>query len=170
MPSLVPGQASFARLPDPAGDPRVALVICEQAERLPEGRYVFKLRGALFLIEIETITVPVVVVMVSLTSAAQSLLYLAWVDELAPCGAEVLDSLCAQSELRISAAGVEGKTILSTTIPNVLRKFALRNLDKVAELAVSFPWNGEQFDAAKSIVESQYPVREDFWERLKDRR
>jgi hypothetical protein len=122
-----------------------------------------------FQMEIETVTVPVVVVMVSLTSASQSLLYLAWVDDLAPCGAEVLESLCAQSELRISAAGVEGKTILSTAVPNVLRKCASGNIGKVSELANSLPWDASQFDAARSIVESQYPVREALWERLKDR-
>lgn len=167
MQAYLPGQAVFVRVPNPDGDARVKLVLCDMPEKLPMGRYVFKLRGGLFPVNIHSITVPVVIVMLRLIADSHDLFYPTWVDELAPSGAEVLESLASQAELPIGAAAIDGKVLLSARVPNVLRNFAARHLCKVAQCAENSPWDPDQFAAARSLIESQYHSPADLWEGLR---
>jgi hypothetical protein len=167
MDVLQPFRAKFLRLPDPAGTPRVALVLRDPLDRAPQGRCEFRLRGRLFQVPIDGITVAAVVVMLQLREAAEERLYAAWIDELAPSGAEVLESLSRQDELRVWFAPAEREGAVATFIPNVLRPFANRNLPTVLEIAEKSPWDAAGFASARSLVLCQYPDAHSLWEQLK---
>ena len=168
MSQLNPGQAAFVRLPDPAGIPRVALLLSDNGAASTAGRCEFKLRGRAFVVEIQSVTVAVVVVVVRLLRDNKVHSYTAWVDELSPAGAEVLESLASQTQLTVWLAPPQGKGAASTVIRNVLRDFARRNLAHVQELAAAAPWDVHSFAAARALLESQNSSAEALWKRLKE--
>ena len=167
MESPAPRRAKFIRLPDPAGTPRVAMLLRDPLDRAPQGRCTFKLRGRVFLVPIDVVTVAAVVVMLHMRDEAEERFYAAWIDELAPSGAETLESLAQQRELKVWFAPPEHREAASTVIPNVLRFFASRHLNTVVEIAENSPWDVKRFAAARALLEGQYPDAESLWERLK---
>lgn len=167
MDSILPRQAKFVRLPDPAGTPRVAMVLRDSQDRYPQGRCSFKLRGRVFPVPIEKVTVATVVVMLQLSDEAENRLYTAWIDDLAPSGAEVMESLARQNELRVCFAPPERGEAASTVIPNVLQAFASRSLEAILEIAHTSPWDAYRFATARSLLESQFSHAQLLWERLK---
>lgn len=170
MDSILSPRAKFVRLPDPAGTPRVALVLRDAQENAPQGRCSFKLRGRVFSVPIEEGTVAAVVVMLQMREESQTRHYAAWIDELAPSGAEVLEALAEQSELEVWFAPPERSGAVSTVLPNVLQRFASRNRETVLEIAADTPWDVHRFAAARSILESQFPDAETLWEQLQAKR
>jgi hypothetical protein len=167
MDSLQPRRAKFIRLPDPAGTPRVAMVLRDPLDRAPQGRCTFRLRGCMFQVPIEGVNVAAVVVMLQMHDEQEDRLYAAWVDELAPSGAEVLESLARQKELRVWFAPRQRQGAASTVIPNVLGAFARRHLNTVLEIADNSPWDVQRFATARALLERQYPDAQLLWERLK---
>ncbi len=170
MSQLTPGQATFVRMPDPSGAPRVAVILCDDFDASSAGRCLFKLRGKAFEVEIQSTTVVAVVVIIRLTIDNNERFYTAWVDEQSPGGSEVLEALASQKQMAVWLAPPDGKGAASTVIPNVLRDFARRNLKKVLTLAEAVPWDMHRFAAARTLLESQNSPVEMFWERLNEER
>jgi hypothetical protein len=168
MSQLIPGHATFVRVPDPAGIPRVTVILCDNFDPSTVGRCLFKLRGKAFIVEIQSVTVAAVVVIIRLTIDNDERFYTGWVDEQSPGGSEVLEALASQGQLTVWLAPPDGKGAASTVIPNVLRDFARRNLAKVLSLAEAAPWDMHSFAAARTLLESQNSPVEVFWERLKE--
>ncbi len=169
MDSILRRRAKFVRLPDPAGTPRVAMVLRDSQDRYPQGRCSFKLRGRVFPVPVDNVIVATVVVILQMSDEAENCLYTAWIDELAPSGAEVMESLARQNELRVCFAAPERGEAVSTFIPNVLQAFASRNLETILEIAGTSPWDAVHFATARSLLESQFPDAQLLWERLKSR-
>ena len=167
MDSPKPRRAKFIRLPDPEGTPRVAMILRDPLDRPPQGRCSFRLRGRIFLVPVDIVTVAAVVVMLQMRDETEDRLYAAWIDELAPSGAEVMESLARQRELSVWFAPPEQRGAASTVIPNVLGAFARRHLSSILEIADSSPWDVHRFAAARSLLERQYPDAPSLWERLK---
>jgi len=167
MDSQVARRAKFIRLPEPTGVPRVAMVLRDSHNGPPPGRCSFKMRGRVFQVPAESLTVAVIVVMLQLRVEAAEQLYVAWIDELAPSGVDVLESLAQQMDLSIWFAPPELQAAVSTVIPNVLRTFASRHLDLVREIAESSPWDVRRFATARSLLENQYPDANSLWNSLK---
>ena len=167
MDSLLPRRAKFIRLPDPAGTPRVALVLRDPDGSAPQGKCSLRLRGRVFPVPVEDGTVAAVVVMLQMREEAETRQYAAWVDELAPSGAEVMESLAGQQELCVWFAPPERSGAASTVIPNVLRAFASRHRHTVLEIADSSPWDVHRFAVARSLLVSQFPDAQSLWEELK---
>lgn len=168
MSQLTPGQATFVRMPDPSGVPRVALILCDNFDPSAAGRCNFKLRGKAFEVEIQSVTVAAVVVIVRLMIDENERFYTSWVDEQSPGGAEVLEALASQRQVTVWLTPPDGKGAASTVIPNVLRDFARRNLNRVLALAEAVPWDMHRFAAARTLLESQNSSAELFWQRLKE--
>jgi hypothetical protein len=147
--------------------PRVALVLRDSQENAPQGKCTLKLRGRVFSVPIEDSTVAAAVVMLQLREESETRWYAAWIDELAPSGAEVLEALAEQAKLAVWFAPPERSGAVSTVIPNVLRRFASRNRDTVLEIASDSPWDIHHFAAARSSLESQYSDAETLWSELK---
>jgi len=167
MAKLIPGQATFLRLPDPTGIPRVALLLCDDRERTPLGRCSFKLRAKVFQVEANAVAVAPVVVMVQLRTDEEERLYAAWIDELAPSGAEVLEAIASQKELKVWFTTPDKKDASSAVISNVLRVAADRHLSVVLETASNSPWDVHDFAVCRSQLESEFPTAESLWEQLK---
>jgi hypothetical protein len=167
MATLVPGQARFLRLPEPAGIPHVALLLCDQRERAPLGRCSFKLRARVFLQEVNALRVAAVVVMVKLLTNGEERLYAAWINELAPDGAEVLEALANQEKLKVWFAPPDRIGASSTVIPNVLRADARRHLSVVLEAATNSPWDVHDFALCRTWLEDKFPTATSLWEQLK---
>jgi len=167
MAQIAPGQAKFLRLPNPEGIPRVALLLCDDIERVPQGRCAVKLRSQVFLEENDAQTVAVAVVMVRLLVEGEERFYTAWIDELAPTGDEVLEALANQQELTVWFSPPDRRGAVSTRIPNVLRAVAQRHWRTVLAVANAAPWGLEDFALCRSRLESQYPTANSLWERLK---
>jgi hypothetical protein len=167
MAKLIPGQATFLRLPDPTGIPRVALLLCDDRERTPLRRCSFKLRAKVFQAEVNSLTVAAVVVMVQLRTEEEERYYVAWIDELAPSGAEVLEAIAGQRELKVWFTPADKKDACSAVISNVLRVAANRHLSVVLEIASNSPWDVHDFAACRSQLESEFPTADSLWEQLK---
>ena len=167
MNSPLPRRARFIRLPDPAGAPRVALVIRDSQDCAPQGRCTFKLRGRIFSVPLEDVTVATIVVMLQMREESAERLYAAWIDEHDPSGAEVMESLAQQEQLGVWLARREGGEAASTVIPNVLQSFARRHLDSLLEIANTSPWDLHHFAAARAHLESQFPDAQSLWKQLK---
>jgi len=167
MAKLIPGQATFLRLPDPTGIPRVALLLCDDRERTPLGRCSFKLRARVFQVEVNAVTVAAVVMMVQLRTDEEERYYTAWIDELAPSGAEVLEAIASQKELKVWLTPPDKKDAFSAVISNVLRVTANRHLSEVLQAASNLPWDIHDFAACRAQLESKFPTAESLWGRLK---
>ena len=167
MAQISPGQAKFLRMPSPEGIPRVALLLCDDVERIPQGRCSFKLRAQVFLEKIDARTVAVAVVIVRLVTEGEERHYTAWIDELAPTGDEVLEALANQQELTVWFSPPDRRGAVSTRIPNVLRAAAKRHWSAVLAAADASPWDLEDFALCRSRLESEFPTANSLWERLK---
>lgn len=163
----MPRRARFIRLPDPAGSPRVALVLRDSQDSAPQGRCTFKLRGRVFSIPLEDLTVAAIVVMLQMREESAERLYAAWVDEHDASGAEVMESLAQQEQLSVCFSQREGGGAASAVIPNVLQSFARRHLDTLLGIASTSPWDLHHFAAARAHLESQFPDAQSLWMQLK---
>lgn len=160
MKPLRPGQASIAR-----HEEKVWIVICDERENLPIGGVAFEIRGGVHHIKFGDSTVGVASVMLRLTVGESQRFYTCLFNELA---AGFVESLATQPELLIVFGTPLGERVGSTVLPNGMRGMMQRQLATISLLAERSPWEPRQFDAAKAVVEAQFPTAAALWAKLGD--
>jgi hypothetical protein len=155
---LLPGQAAFTRL-----DGLVSLVACDHDENLRLGGVSFEVRSGMYTVLIEGVDVPAVNILLKLSSAAGDSYYVAWIDELTPDGAGVVESLATQPELPVVMATPLGEQVGRAMTKNGLRSLSGKQLSIIAELAERARWNVHHFAAARAYIDGQYPTAAALW-------
>jgi hypothetical protein len=163
---IPPGHAWFVREDD--GDEEVMLIACEQRERLePLLRHVeLNLRARSITVMMDNTAVPVVVVMLRISSGEETSLFSAWINELSPRTEGVLENLATQSQLLIALLDEKGRTVGTSLARNVLATRMENMRGWISDLARASPWTPPQFAAAKAYIRSQHPTNEDLWARF----
>lgn len=77
-----------------------------------------------------------------------------------------LADLATQPELLIVFGTPLGERVGGTVLPNGMRGMMQRQLATISLLADRSPWEPRQFDAAKAIVEAQFPTAAALWAKL----
>lgn len=157
MNELLPWKASFVRRHG-----QVNLVLWDD-QPLPVQKVSVEVRFGSFLVEIEQITVPVVVASVRLLAGSEYRLYTAFVNELAPEVTGVLESLTCQPELCVMIVNSRSECLGQVTIPNHLRTIAQQQLAVICALAEKAAWEPNHFLAAQAIVEIQFRTAANLW-------
>ena len=157
MKALLPWKASFV-----LRNGQVNLVLCDDQPLLSQN-VSFEVRFGSFLVEVEQIKVPVVVASVRLLAGGEYRLYTAFLNELAPESAGVLESLTCQSELCVLLVNSRSEHVGQVTIPNHLRTMAQQQLAVVSALVEKAAWAPNHFLAAQTVVETQFRTAANLW-------
>jgi hypothetical protein len=158
MNPLQPGQAAVAR-----HEGKVWIVVCDERENLPLGGVAFEIRGGVHHICFGDSTVGVASVMLRLTAGEAQLFYTCFFNELEQ---GVVESLATQPELPIMFATSLGECVGNIVLPNGMRGMMRKQLVTISLLAEKSPWEPRQFDAAKAIVQAQFPTAAALWAKL----
>ena len=161
MKPLLPGQAAVTRL-----EGKVALVACDHKENLRLGGTSFEVRSGMYTVLIEGVDVPATNVILKLSTEEGDAHYVAWIDELTPDGAGVVESLATQTELPVVLATPLGERVGRAVTENGLRALSSKQLGIISELAERALWNVHHFAAARAYIESQYPTAAALWTML----
>jgi hypothetical protein len=158
MKPFLPGQAAFTRL-----DGLVSLVAYDHEDNLRLGGVSFEVRSGMYTVFIEGIDVPAVNVILKLSTDEGDSYYVAWIDELTPDGAGVVESLATQPEFAVVLETPDGERIGQAMTKNGLRALSGKQLAIISELAERARWNVHHFAAARAYIESQYPTAAALW-------
>jgi hypothetical protein len=161
MKPLLPGQAGFTRL-----DGLISLVAFDHKENLRLGGASFEVRSGMYTVLIEGVDVPATNLILKLSTEEGDAYYVAWIDELTPDGAGVVESLATQTELPVVLATPLGERLGRAVTENGLRALSNKQLGIISELAERTRWNVHHFAAARSYIESQYSTPAALWTML----